>query len=206
MNANCFTRPNKPLLCKLPNFDIKIPLVEIEAPKLLTVDKGTECHTTPDHVARFMANQLDTKRYDSVLEPHCGTGQLVSALLEVGMRSTNICCVEKHHKLVKFTLNRFKDYGFLKVNQGDIFDPHFDDFKPNIDDEYSGFDHVICNPPFKQIIKHMDRVYSFLKIGGVAVCLVPVTYKKIKHEVLKELPVETFLNCKVATKVIKITR
>ena len=206
MNLNCFTRPNKPLVCAMPDFNIKTPLVLIEPPKLLTVDRGTECHTTPDHIADLMVQYLDVKEYDSVCEPHCGTGQLINALIKNGVKYTNIVGIEKNNKLVEFTLNRFKEYRFLKINQGCVFDRYFDDFKPNDNDEYSGVNHIICNPPFKQIIKHIDRIHSFLKIGGVAICLVPITYKKINHEVLEILPSDTFSYCKVNTKIIKIIK
>lgn len=206
MNTNCFTRPKKPFTCKRPNFDIVIPLVDINAPKLLTFDASTECHTTPDHIADLMASYVSAKQYQTVLEPHCGTGQLINALLKSGISYTNIVGIERHSKLVEFTKERFKQHQFLKINQGCIFEHWFDCFKPDKHDQYSGCDYVVCNPPFKQIIKHIDRVYSFLKVGGVAICLVPMSYKKIDHEVLEILPNDTFLHAKVNTKIIKITK
>ena len=105
--------------------------------------------------------------------------------------------------MVEFTINRFPG---LNVNHGDIFDNFFDDFKYTREDKHSGYDHIICNPPFKKIIKHIDRVYSFLKLGASAICLVPTTYKKIEHQVLDILPNDSFLNCKVSTMIIKITK
>lgn len=195
MNINCFTRPDKPLTCKLPNFNIKTPLVLIEAPKLLTVDSGTECHTTTNDVALRMVDYLNVQQHESVLEPHAGTGQLINALIESGVSINYICAVEKHYKLCEFTQNKFPK---LKVNQGDFL-TDFNEFE-------NEYDKIICNPPFKKIVAHIDQVYKCLKVGGVAVCLVPVNYKKLDHEVLEILPSDTFSYCKVNTKIIRITK
>lgn len=195
MNVSCFVRPNKPLTCKRPNFDIKAPIVNIQAPKLLTVDSGTECHTTPDNVALRMAEYLDVQQHDNVLEPHVGTGQLINALIENGVSVNYICAIEKHYKLCEFTQDKFTK---LKVNQGDFL-TDFSEFK-------NEYDKIICNPPFKKIIAHLDQVYNCLKVGGSAICLVPISYKKIEHELLEELSSDTFSHCKVNTKIIRITK
>ena len=203
MNINCFSRPNKPLTCKRPNFDIKAPIVNVQAPKLLTIDRGTECHTTPDHVADLMVSYLEYEQAtintasSNVLEPSAGTGQIVNALLNSGIMSGSINTIEKHYKLVEYMRNRFAD-NFVNINQGD--------FLTDYNEFNNEYDRVICNPPFKQIIKHIDQVYKCLKVGGLAVCLVPMSYKKIDHEVLEILPNDTFSYCKVNTKIIKISK
>lgn len=210
MNINCFERPNKPILCKRPNFDIKIPLVNINAPKLLTVDRSTECFVTPDHVADLMVSYLEYKHatIDSgslnVLEPQAGTGQLVSALLKSGVSGGSINTVEKHYKLADFLRERF-DNTFVNINHGDFL-TDYPEFEYNSKRAYSGYDRIISNPPFKKIISHIDQIYNCLNIGGLAVCLVPISYKKIAHEVIEVLPNDTFANCTVSTKIIKICR
>lgn len=210
MNTNCFTRPNKPLICKLPNFDIKAPVIDIKAVKLLTVDSSTECHTTPDSVADLMVSYLNyekatvNKSGSSILEPSAGTGQLVNALLKADIMSGCINTIEKHYKLVECLQDRFVD-NFVNINHGDFL-TDYREFEQSLRDQYSGYDRIICNPPFKKIVAHIDQVYKCLKIGGVAVCLVPVTYKKIDHEVLDTLSNDTFLNCKVNTKIIRIIK
>lgn len=203
MNLNCFARPNKPLTCKRPNFDIKVPIVDIHAPKLLKVDSSTECHTTPDHVADLMVSYLEyepptiDKAGSTILEPHAGTGQLVQALLNADIESWRINTIEKHNKLVDHMAERFKGLS-VNFNQGDFLTDY---------NEFAGeYNRIICNPPFKQIIKHIDQVYKCLKVGGVAICLVPSTYKKIDHEVLEELDSNTFSYAKVNTKIIRITK
>jgi len=203
MNINCFSRPNKPLICKRPNFDIKAPIVNVQAPKLLTVDRGTECHTTPDYVADLMVSYLEYEQAtintasSNVLEPSWGTGQIVNALLSSGIMSGSINTIEKHYRLVEYMQNRFAD-NFVNINHGD--------FLTDYNEFNNEYDRVICNPPFKQIIKHIDQVYKCLKVGGLAVCLVPMSYKKIDHEVLEILPSDTFSYCKVNTKIIKISK
>ncbi len=210
MNTNCFTRPNKPFICKRPNFDVKVPIVDMQAPKLLTVDAGTECHTTPDHIADLMVSYLDYKHAtidtaaDGVLEPHAGTGQLVAAMLRAGVKGSSINTVELHYKLVEHMQDRFKDT-FVNLNQGDFL-TDYKEFEYNPHDEYSGEQRIICNPPFKKIIAHIDQVYKCLRPGGFAICLVPITYKKIDHEVLETLDKDTFAHAKVNTKIIKIVR
>jgi len=210
MNNTCFTRPKKPLTCKRPDFDIPIPIVNINAPKLLTVDRGTECHTTPDHVADLMVEYLDYKdatineAAHGVLEPHAGTGQLVAAMLRAGFMSGCINTIEKHQKLVEHMQNRF-EYTLVSINQGDFL-TDFDEFKHRPGDIYSGEDRIICNPPFKNIVAHMDQVFKCLKPGGLAICLVPITYKKLEHDILKELGNNTFSYAKVNTKIIRITK
>lgn len=210
MNTNCFTRPNKPLTCKRPDFDIPIPIVDINAPKLLTVDRDTECHTTPDYIADLMVSYLNYEDASigsaamGVLEPSAGTGQLVNALLKSGIRGGCINTVERHYKLVRHMQDRFNDT-FVNINQGDFL-TDFKEFEHVENEEYSGENRIICNPPFKQIIKHIDQVYKCLKIGGQAVCLVPISYKKIEHEVLEILASDTFGFCKVNTKIIRITK
>ena len=203
MNINRFSRPNKPLACKRPNFDIKAPIVNMQAPKLLTIDRGTECHTTPDHVADLMVSYLEYEQAtintasSNILEPSAGTGQIVNALLNSGIMSGSINTIEKHYKLVEYMQNRFSD-NFVNINQGD--------FLTDYNEFNNEYDRVICNPPFKQIIKHIDQVYKCLKVGGLAICLVPMSYKKIDHEVLEILPSDTFSYCKVNTKIIKISK
>lgn len=204
MNTNCFTRPDKPLTCKRPDFDVPIPIVDMNAPKLLTVDASTECHVTPSNVAARMASylryehvNLGHERSMSIIEPHGGTGQLVQACLDVGALGSNMLTIEQHHKLVEVLENKFSP--FVKIHQGNCFDDYFNFC-------LGEYDRVIANPPFKQVLKHVERIYQFLKVGGIAVCLVPTAYKKIEHEVLDILPNDTFLNCKVNTKIIRIIK
>lgn len=193
MKASVYTRPNKPLTCKPMDFSIKNPLlgVEIEKPKMLSVDSGTQCHTTPDNPAAFMVDCLDYKSGLSVYEPHAGTGQLINALINAGVALSDIRAGEMHMTLCEFVRQRFEG---LHLEQGDFLN-------------HSGrYDRIICNPPFKPVIKHMDHVLYCLKPGGIAVCLVPVTYNKIEHEELDRLPPDTFAHCNVHTKIIRIEK
>ena len=193
MKASVYTRPNKPLTCKAMDFSIKNPLlgVELSKPKMLAVDSGTQCHTTPDEHAAFMADCLAFETGVSVYEPHAGTGQLINALINADIPMSAIRAGELNVTLCEFVKQRFDG---IHIEQGDFLSHN------------GNYDRIICNPPFKPIIKHMDHVLSCLKPGGVAVCLVPVTYNKIAHEELDRLPPDTFAHCNVSTKIIRIEK
>jgi phospholipid N-methyltransferase len=195
MNLSVYTRPKKPLLCKEFDFSIKNPMlennVELSKTKLIAVDSSTECHTTPDQVADYMAECLDYETGLTLCEPHAGTGQLIAALVRENIDIDLIKAYELNFSLCDFVKNRFSD---LSIEQGDFLEVN------------ESFDRIICNPPFKKIIKHVDHVYQCLNKGGIAICLVPVTYKKINHEIIDILDENTFLNCKVRTKIIKIVK
>lgn len=196
MHSSLFSRPNKPLTCKNFDFNIKNPLLDspklVSPTKLLTVDSSTECHTTPDQVGNFMVACLDYQEGLTILEPHVGTGQLIGALLRENICINSIKAYELNNSLCNFTKNRFPD---LSIEQGDF-----------LEIKNQSFHRVIANPPFKTIIKHMDHIYKCLKVGGIAICLVPITYKKIDHEIIEILPDDTFSTCKVNTKIIKIIK
>jgi len=195
MNLSVYKRPKKPLLCKDFDFSIKNPMLESNAdlsrPKLIAVDSSTECHTTPDQVADYMVECLDYETGMTLCEPHAGTGQLIAALVLENIDTSLIRAFELNISLCDFVKNRFTD---LSVEQGDFLEVN------------ESFDRIICNPPFKKIIKHMDQVYKCLNKGGIAICLVPITYNKLEHEVIDILEDDTFLNCKVKTKIIKVTK
>lgn len=195
MNENVYKRPNKPLLCKELDFNIKNPMLtnsfNSEKPILLTVDKNTECHTTPDLVADYMVECLDHEEHMTIYEPHAGTGQLIAALLRENINIKLIKAGELNVNLCNFTRKRFP---LLNIEQGDFI---------NVSET---FDRIICSPPFKAIIKHMNHVYKCLNTNGFAICLVPISYNKIEHEVLDILSADTFTTCNVKTKIIKISK
>jgi phospholipid N-methyltransferase len=201
MNSSLFIRPNKPVVCKQFDFNIKAPIItELQAPKMIAVDKSTQCHVTPANVAGRMVAHMNyehatiNKTGMSILEPHAGTGQLIQACLDVGILGSHILAIELHHTLCNVLNDKFAP--FVCVNQGDFLEH----------DTSQPYDRVICNPPFSNVLKHIDKVYECLKLGGVAVCLVPMSYKKLDHEVLEVLPGDTFATCTVYTKIIRITK
>jgi phospholipid N-methyltransferase len=204
MKSALFTRPNKPLICKQFNFDIKAPIInELQAPKMIAVDKSTQCHVTPGNVAGRMVAYMHyehatvNKTGMSILEPHAGTGQLVQACLDAGILGSHILAIELHHTLCNVLNDKFAP--FLSINQGDFLEH-------DTKDPADLYDRVICNPPFSNVVKHIDKVFECLKPGGVAVCLVPMSYKKISHYICEVLPSDTFANCTVYTKIMRIKK
>ena len=207
MNRQCYTRPNKPMITAKPVINITTPdLTSTSLPRLVEVDRATQCHVTPPPVAARMVEYLDYQPAtidtagQTVIEPQAGTGNLINALLQAGVLSGYILGIEKHCKLVNEITNRFSDdHRLLKIHQGDCLTADFDFCMGE-------YDRAISNPPFENVAAHVQRVYDFLKPGGVAVCLVPVTYKKLDHEVLENLPGDTFASCTVYTKIIRLTK
>lgn len=164
---------------------------DLTRPKLLSVDSSTECHTTPNEHALFMAHSLEYKMGMSVLEPHAGTGQLINGLVASGVSEQDIKGNELNISLCEAANKRFEN---VEIEQGNFLDKVYK------------VDRIVCNPPFKKIIAHMDHVLFCLNKKGIAICIVPYSYKKLKHEILEELPQGTFSNCNVRTKIIKVAK
>lgn len=84
-----YTRPKKPLTIPVRARREPDPLETIEAPEVIAVDKFTECHVTPDDVARRMVEYLGPQGDYLTLEPSAGTGQLARALIAAGTARKN---------------------------------------------------------------------------------------------------------------------
>ncbi|MEJ8476918.1 methyltransferase type 11 [Roseibium algae] len=103
MKKSVYTRPPKPMFVSVQHRDsssgrgMDFGKAKIEEP--LIIDKASECHVTPMDVARRMVEYLGQGGDRNTLEPSAGTGALVSALLASGHSRSEICAVERHHKL-----------------------------------------------------------------------------------------------------------
>ena len=79
-----YSRPAKPLTIPV-RARREAPALELaEAPEVIAVDRATECHVTPDLVARRMVEYLGPVGDYLTLEPSAGTGQLARALIAGG--------------------------------------------------------------------------------------------------------------------------
>lgn len=202
---NIYSRPDKPNTMVVTRRDKKVSLEKIEKPVQITVDKSTECHVTPEHVAdtmvEYLGGALDGLGIDvyqaSILEPQAGTGNLIQAMISSGIPLHNITAVERHWRLCGHLKSRFEDQLSL----------YFDCFLEWAQENKSlQFDGIITNPPFSKVRQHMGKAYDLLKEGGAMVALVPMAYSAIGHVVLEELPVNTFSTCTVATKIILVVK
>ena len=194
-----YCRPNKPLTIPVRKRGDAPPLAMVEAPEIIAVDRATECHVTPDDVARRMVDYLGPQGDYLTLEPSAGTGQLARALIASGHSPAELTMIERHYKLaaglhrIGPTINRcFLEYA----------------------DEVKGkaeFPRIIMNPPFREARRHVAAALSLLGRGGhvepaTLVALVPVTFEHPEAEHLETLPPDTFSTARVHTKIIRMRR
>lgn len=199
-----YTRPNKPLTIPVRKRGEPEPLKTSELPEVVAVDKATECHVTPDDVARRMVEYLGPVGDFMTLEPEAGTGQLVRALLAAGHSPCEICAVERHIGLFQ-TL-----YKVEGISGAGLVNACFLEWA----DEVQGrtlFPRIIMNPPFREVRKHISAALSLLGRGGHAepatlVALVPVTFQHEEAEHLEDLPDDTFVTARVRTKLIRFQK
>lgn len=194
-----YTRPAKPLTIPVRKRGEPAPLDVSEVPEVIAVDKATECHVTPDDVARRMVEYLGPPGDYLTLEPSAGTGQLARALLATGHSPCELTMIERHNTLatglhsIGPTINRcFLEYA----------------------EQVKGcaqFPRIIMNPPFRQVRQHIAAALSLLGRGGhsdpaTLVALVPVTFQHEEAEHLEDLPDDTFSTARVRTKIIRFQR
>lgn len=195
MDKSVYKRPEKPrfILVKRRERDFALNSTN-EWPELLTVDRSTECHVTPQKIALSMVDYLEVENGMSVADPQCGTGSLIAALKESGKR-LNICGIELNLQLVRSCEKRFHNESIELVNSCFI--------------EYASanarkFDRIISNPPFRNIQRHIAASLTMLAPGGVLVALVPVTFDHENATHLENIERGAFSLTNVATKIISL--
>ncbi len=197
MKSDLYKMPKRPRLVAVRKRD-RFAGPSIDPVEIVTVDRFTECHVTPDDVAARMVEYLGPQGDYLTLEPSAGTGQLSKALLAAGHSRYELVQIERHHKLAG-QLHRF----------GPVVNACFLEWT----EENAGkveFPRIIMNPPFRDVRKHMKAAESLLGSGGheeppVLVALVPVTFSHDRAETLETLGPDTFSTAKVHTKIIRIT-
>lgn len=198
MKRSVYTRPNKPLSIPVKRRRDRGPLERQELAQPVTVDKATECHVTPDDVARRMVEYLGPVGDYLTLEPSAGTGQLVRALLASGHSDCELTMIERHNTLA----------AELRP-LGSVINRCFLEYAEETEGR-AEFPRIIMNPPFREVRKHMQAALSLLGRGGhgcaTLVALVPVTYQHHEAEEMERLPDDTFSTARVNTKIIRIER
>lgn len=194
-----YSRPNKPLTIPVRKRGEVAPLEKIEAPEIIAVDRATECHVTPEDVARRMVEYLGPVGDFLTLEPSAGTGQLARALIASGHSPQELTMIERHHALAAM-LRRI----------GPTIHGCFLEWAEEVKGR-AEFPRIIMNPPFREVRRHIAAALSLLGRGGHAepatlVALVPVTFQHPQAEELEVLPPDTFSTARVNTKIIRIRR
>tara|TARA_Y100000782_G_scaffold109957_1_gene135597 strand:- start:1682 stop:2266 length:585 start_codon:yes stop_codon:yes gene_type:complete len=193
MDASLYQRPNKPFRAPIVERK-KVLVAPSPLPEPIAIHYTTECHVTPPDVALRMASYIPPL-HKTVLEPHCGTGNLVAALLENGFSLKDITAVELSGDLIQVVNNRFPG---LPLMPG-----CFLNYARKCCKRYSS---ILMNPPFKHVKLHMNAALGLLEKGGGLIALVPVSYSHPDETLLEKLPQDTFHTAKVNTKIIKIIK
>lgn len=164
------------------------------SPEPLAVDRATECHVTPAPVAARMAEYLNLEPGLTVLEPECGTGNLIAAVLGE-CEEVSITAIERHHSLYEAVTKRFDSKAIAFQCECFLSFAGVTDLR---------FDRVIMNPPFRQTKKHVSAALKLLKPGGALIALVPITYQHEDAYEIEELERGIFPTANVSTKIIEI--
>ena len=186
MRQSVYTRPDKPTFKPIRRRD----RVEVTAPEIITpvtVHTSTQCHVTPPEIAAEMVSYLDAPGDAMVLEPSAGTGSLIKALQETG--HNRITAVEQSYDLCQTLQEHVQPVNacFLDWSKSAVM-----------------FSHIIMNPPFKGVKKHLDSAMSLLANNGKIVALVPITYQNERATTIRELSPDTFSTVRVNTKLIEV--
>jgi protein-L-isoaspartate O-methyltransferase len=199
MDRSVYTRPNKSKTLTVKNRRGKPERAFITMPNVIAVDFSTECHVTPSNVAGRMVDYLELEAHDNLLEPHIGTGSLVSAVLNGGYSFNHITGVERNYNLSQCSKQRFE--GHENIN---IINQCFLDYC--LEAGNISFSKIILNPPFRNVKKHVSCALKLLSKNGLLVALVPVSFQDDDAEELEILSNETFSTAKVKTKIICFDR
>ena len=193
-----YSRPAKPLTIPV-RARRDAPALALDAvPEVIAVDRATECHVTPDDVARRMVEYLGPVGDYLTLEPSAGTGQLARALIASGHSPRELTLIERHHALAA-TLHK------IGPTLHRCFLEYADEARSKVE-----FPRILMNPPFRELRKHVAAALSLLGRGGhdaaTLVALVPVTFEHPDAEHLETLPPDTFSAARVHTKIIRVRR
>lgn len=147
------------------------------------VAKDLQFYRTPDSVADKLVSQISFAKNSKILEPSCGDGSILDALVRGGW--INAIGIECHP--IRANAARAKGHSVVTGN--------FLEQPPE-----QKFDAVVMNPPFygKHYAKHILHAIKFLNKGGVLYAILPAT-ARYDHKLLPEthcnwcdLPVGSF--------------
>lgn len=126
----------------------------------MEVSKDLAFYPTPAAAIQYVLSRIDVPKEGRILEPSCGEGAIMLALLKV--TSAKILGVEYHPQRVEVCRRKG-----LMVWQGNFLDYQVT----------AGFDMVMMNPPFagQHWVKHIHKAHECLRPGGQGVAILPAT-------------------------------
>lgn len=128
---------------------------------------------TPEPLARRVVNIADVQPHHAVLEPSAGTGNLLRAVQEAGVRHDTVQAIE-----IQDQLARDLRLAGWQCDTGDFLQVP----------PYAMFDRVVMNPPFDRRmvdIDHVRHAHKYLRKGGRLVSIMSngVTFRQDRKAV-----------------------
>lgn len=127
-----------------------------------TLKPGLSQWHSPPWLARRLASWVP--RGARVLEPSCGGGNLLKALLRAGHSATNLCGVEIDSDWARHCVDELPG---VRIERANFLELHFDT------DE---FDVVLTNPPFEDN-GHLRFVLRALELAPTVVGIFPAAFE-----------------------------
>lgn len=148
-----------------------------------TIAKDLQYYPTPKNVAELIISDVYIQDGMKILEPSCGDGRLIEAVLDVN-QNVNVFGIEVSRERVLEA--RQKGFAVQEAN--------FLDVTPTPE-----YDVIVMNPPFygKHYQKHVEHAKKFLKEGGTLVSILPAS-ARYSHGFIKDgyrwrdLPIASF--------------
>jgi predicted RNA methylase len=128
--------------------------------------KEFQAFYTPADLAKRVVELADLQNGNMVLEPSCGEGALVRAILECGADWAGLTAVELNPKAIAVTRDLVAACDDDEVNliEGDFL---------QVPLRKGDFDRIVMNPPStrNQDLTHVARALTLLALGGVLVAI-----------------------------------
>lgn len=147
----------------------------LDTGQAVDLKKRNQFFETPLNVGKIVCGkaELDPRRRYHVLEPSCGTGALIEAIL-IAAPEAFVTGVEAWGGYVEDAERRYYPFTWRKPV---IF---HEDFMA-LGDKYEKacFDRVIMNPPFRnqQDVDHVLRAYEYVAPGGILVSVMSPSWE-----------------------------
>ncbi|HAS8195795.1 TPA: hypothetical protein I7682_18095 [Vibrio vulnificus] len=192
MDSSVYRRPNKPFRCTMNIVPEKVIVDSVDIEKPIILHRSSECHVTPDNLADIMAQRAVAAvgTDGNFLEPQCGTGNLVKAMLRHGVELDRITGVEREQSLVSALRGNIP---LLRVENDDFLE-----WKSTLK-----YDAILTNPPFRYLRHHIKRAMELRSNNGIIVALVPVTFDMPGWKTVYHCNTDDFALVKVRTKIVE---
>jgi phospholipid N-methyltransferase len=189
------------------NSPIEKEIARILDGEKINLNKQFQFFETPDIICRQMAEAVEIKPNSKILEPSAGRGAIINAIHAVCPDvKVDVC------ELMPQNIEVLKQMENVTIVGEDYLQ-----YSPS-----TKYDIILANPPFtkNQDIKHLQKMYNDLAIGGVMVCITSRHWQiannkeeksfkqwlQNKSHKIVEIPRKTFEKTPIDTLLIKIEK